>query len=341
MSFFKKISVCLVLITLIPFSAAAESKASALTQTIDLSNKTVDAFGNMFQDLKNFLALTELKRTENEAALRYRTPPHVNETAQAGAKLHQGDFWIQALDQGLRKKLWTWNTLSDSKTASDSSYVERHLTQYCTESEKTHGLCQKAKRMVPVPYDMDAGSLFGLSELNTTDKQVSAYDYIRNLTNPTPIPALPADEMFKNKDKGDLTPEGMQNLMARYRQQVLVSLAQDSFLAMYSERVPYANQGTDEGLPPSIKNRSQLAVYEHEVSKRLGNTDWYKEMNQMPTEGLLREMANMMALQMSMDLKRYQQMQRIEAMQAAQLSFIAQSMAEVEIARQQAAGADS
>ena len=65
-----------------------------------------------------------------------------------------------------------------------------------------------------------------------------------------------------------------------------------------------------------------MEVMAYEVERRYMSADWYEAMNQMSAEGVLKEIANMLAFQSYLSFKMYEQGQRTEAMIAAQMGVM-------------------
>ena len=103
-------------------------------------------------------------------------------------------------------------------------------------------------------------------------------------------------------------------LVTERMQQALLSIPNYSLLNMYAMRTPTTSGGTD----------SALSLMERESLWRYGNSVWFQEMAQTPTEGLLREIAHMNAYGLMMDYQAFRQGERLEGLLAALIATISQ-----------------
>jgi len=296
---------------------------------------------NYFQDLKNFLALTELKNNQNVAALRYTPPPKTEQSMYSGSKMGMAD---KAQAEPLRNfinRLSQWNTLTGGDNGlvmdpgqepvmnvTDLEFVISRLAYGCSAKEAEAGLCTNPRAGWDKPYDLEAVSLLGNTDLSSVELQQTAYEYIKNLTNPMPMPLLTQGELFSDPNEKTFSDEGAKNLATHFKQQTLLSLAQYSFAKLYAERLPYTVSG-GEAVDSAVKTASELRVLEYESKRRYEDGNWHTTMNTLPTEAILREIASMMALQLAMNYKQHEQLSRMEALMAAQVAKTAYDMSAV------------
>lgn len=295
------------------------------TELLKNKQQADKALPNELQELKNYYALSQLQRAKAQAEMTFMTPPFLSETMAAGFWESQAAQLTKPLKQIYEKYLTDWNVLLQPGVADSDYFVHSHLSHYCSQSEAQAGLCVASDHHA-TPPDLNASTLFGNKVLANRHEQDAASIYVRNLTNPLPVPLLPPELMFKNARKHVLTKQGKENLLAKYRQQTLVSLAQESYLNILAERMPYESENSEVN--------SRLSVLSKEANRRFNDMDWYKQMNTASTEALLREVANMMALQLALDFRQSQREERMEALMAAQVSFMAQMIGSGETARQ-------
>jgi len=290
--------------------------------------------GNYFQDMKNFLALTQLKQNQNAAALRATPPPSVETTIFSGGKLSLAEGAQKPDYDSLMTFFTKWNLLTGTDqgaiaAATENSVVGRHYDYYCNTEEANLELCVNPQWATPV--DLEASSLFAQDSFADRGIKDAAAEYIRNLTNIKPVPLLPASDMFITDPETQekfFSDQAEDILFLRFKQQTLLSLAQFSLTKLYTERLPYNTTTTDPNIPAELQNASELGTLNNDIKRRYENPDWYTKMNGLPAEGILREMANMMALQLALNYRQYEQASRIEAMTAAQIAIQVGEMAQ-------------
>jgi hypothetical protein len=178
--------------------------------------------------------------------------------------------------------------------------------------------------------DVLASSLLDTLAFENDTQRLAATQYIKNLTNYTPL-VYPGDSAVfqdpKNKENG-LTQAGITYFSAAFQTQALMTMAQNALLDIFSDRTRFQNFGS--GLPVGNNgNASIMEMLYYEVSRRYMNQNWYTQMSQSSDSAMLREIANMMALQSYMQLKQYEQGAQIEALLAAQVSIAAQTATKI------------
>jgi len=301
------------------------------------SGSNSNNLANYFQDMKNFLALTLLKQNQQEAALRYTPPPFFDTTVFLGGKASEAHGkQTQPLDEFLFGLEIRNLTSRDKELAiglapevDELDIVNKHFSTYCNEQEAKAKLCDPATATGPYPADLEARTLLGTEDFLNRTKTVAAQDYITNLTNIKPSPMLSRSEMIvTNPDTGEtkFTDAGLEQLLNRFKQQTLLSLAQYSLSQLYAERLPYTTT-TDKSSFDAIKNTSELGAISYDVKRRYEDPNWYKSMNGLSAEAISRETANMMALQLMLSYKQYEQNSRIEALLASQVALQAEQFA--------------
>jgi len=158
----------------------------------------------------------------------------------------------------------------------------------------------------------------------TNNDRKAALEIDKMLTNNSQL-AYPDndDELYVDgkKDKG-LTDEGIAHFAAVYKQMPMLSATQNSLLALFADRDRV--KGLGEGISAGKGGwASILEVIKYEVERRYMSEKWHKTINEEASElAILREIANMMAFQMYLDYKTYEQNSRIESLMAAQVSGI-------------------
>lgn len=321
----------------------------ALTQT------TPNLIQDAFQDMKNYLGLNILKYSEQQARLDAIAPPDASLSKSNGSfiLLNQTfvDYW-QSLFEGSTIKR---NLLTPSGTNADSNIVGRHLVNYCSNPEAKKGICS------PASYDNN-GNYLGASDLNansilgyasfpdsatnpSTGKggtpssvQVAAVDFVNMLTNPAPI-QIPSDAFQSSANKVNTTnirgqhasylptsSTGDMKLSALYKASAMMSVPQVLLMNMIAERTQVPGLGASLGIgDQSKKDISEWEALQFEATRRFASEAWHDGINNSPPTAILREIANIGAMQLAMQFRQIQQNEEIKLLLAAQVSYMAQS----------------
>lgn len=145
----------------------------------------------------------------------------------------------------------------------------------------------------------------------TQDEEKAAQIFIRNVVDPTPVPALPAN--FKDTPGGR---EMQANLTVRNN---MLSIASNSLTRIFADRKSVAASGTNAGLNKADLSAKELA--DAEVDKRFALPAW-KEGILAATSAVtvLKELTIALGFSVQQEQKAYEQMERIEALLAADMS---------------------
>ncbi len=263
----------------------------------------------LFQDMKNFMGLTQLKSIETQNVMRLMLPPHIDKTMAVGARILAAEQSMQPWLDTLVRDTANYNIHTPEADSDSTGVLTARL-----ETVDLNNLLN--------PYQ-DLDDLLASTLLNglafQDDKQAEdAYMYIRRLTNFTPLAPLPDDEFYTDSSHTNITQAGVDHVMQVYKQMPSLTLAQNSLLAIHAEKQRF--EGFAKDLPIGKDgNASLMEVLAYEVERRYMSADWYNEMNQMSEAGLLREIANQMAFQSYLSYKDFERNQRMEAMMAAQI----------------------
>lgn len=116
------------------------------------------------------------------------------------------------------------------------------------------------------------------------------------------------------------------NYLAR---QSKLSLAQYAVTQLFADRMVLSNlkipvaRWNDAGKKSvTFEPTSRQGLLEFEANKRFSDPEWYDRVQQMPTPALMKEMAYMQALQLTIEFKRYEQQQIQTALFASLASDI-------------------
>ncbi len=239
-------------------------------------------------------------------------PPGNDITKIIAGRMPQAEDALESWQDTFVRKLANYDAYS--KSISDAKFATDRATYCVGEDGQPSPKCDYAQPNSG--DDMLASVFLDTRAYETEEKKEAAYRFITNITNPSPS-GYPKDEDKLFNKKGGLSDEGINYFASIYRQIPSLTMVQNSLLAIYADRVRLDNfaQGLQVG---EDGKASLLEMMYYEVERRYMNTGWYDQMNVAAPDVLLREIANMIAFQNYLELKRYEQMSRIEALLAIQ-----------------------
>lgn len=181
--------------------------------------------------------------------------------------------------------------------------------------------------------DINANSLFQ-SKVTFPEP---AMRYIYNITNILPEGlssdqkdySIPSDMLGKGKNGEDLLSgtKAYTDYMWFMERQSKLSLSQLVLMKIFADRLELSNVKVpittwDNNGKKTVKyqNTSRYGLLEFESTKRFSDPAWYDRIQQMPTQAILKEIAYMMSLKLTIDFKRYEQEQLQNAMMASLLA---------------------
>lgn len=281
----------------------------------------------LFQDLKTFLGATNAANIEAAKILLFMLPPFYDITAAVSTRMNAGEIAKQGWQDKQLRKMADYNVTTKKRSPQDL-LVDRvnfclddqgKPAKYCNYDNKDSG------------NDVLASSLLDTLAFENDGERLAALQYIKNITNYSPM-SYPGDDVVykdkKDKNKG-LTQEGIDYFAKAYKNQALLTMAQNALLGIFADRTRFENFSKD--LPVgSNGNASVMEMLYYEISRRYMNQNWYEQMNKSSDSAMLREIANMLALQNYIQLKQYEQTAQMEAMMAAQLAITAQTNIQVD-----------
>lgn len=249
------------------------------------------------------------------------TPPDFDKTQAIGGKIQAAAPNLNGWEEELLRDATNYNAYTE---AMDNAKIVVKYTKNCKneKGDKTFACNFKIKG---TGDDLLASTLLGPNAYTSDEQRQNALDFVRNLTNITPI-AYPGDStVYKDPDKKDkgLTDEGIAYFAKMFKQLPLLSVTQNSLLALFADRERLPGMAT--GLPNTVGKdgaASLLEVLEYEATRRYSNPDWFKMMDASSDSATLHEMAYMMAFQNYLLVKSYEQNARMEALMAAQVSAL-------------------
>jgi len=341
--------------------------------TISLVTTTPNMIQDAFQDMKNYLGLNILKYQEQQSRLEAIVPPNADQSKNNGSLIAYNQTFVQYWNALFTSNALIRNLFQPAGASQDSDLVFRHLTNYCSVEEATRGVCWPASTDANGNYigaaDLSFNSILAFTSYpNSTNPaaasplQTGAIDFINNLINPEPIqlpistfnPQL-AYGLNLTSLSGDLkqsvnargqqawfrptSATGDTTLASMYKQAAALSIPQQILMNMVGERTQIPGLGASLGITDTSKqNISSWEALEYEATRRYQSEDWATGINNSPSTAILREIANIAALQTAMQFRQIQQGEEIKALLAAQIGMSVQSQAQAAAAQQQQPG---
>lgn len=190
------------------------------------------------------------------------------------------------------------------------------------------------------PANMDISTLLSQKRLSSAS-QAAVQQLVINITNPVPAPmsvslaqALKASPMPTQPGATPTTLELPQQIEYVQRQmaQSLYSVAQRSFYEVMATRLPITNDPSGNSL---------LEVIDKESSWRMETPTWFVNLSVTPTEGVLREMAQMDAMRLWLQYQQYRQAERAEVLLATMVAAQARVITQIQQMQQSAQSAQT
>ncbi len=233
-------------------------------------------------------------------------------------------------------------------------WVEQHLNKYCDPLAAKAGIYNCVSPNSPASKDASAKSdgttnweeKSFAADINAStlmqskiysekgsDAAEAALRYIYNITNNQPAPfdaaqtdfTIPGKYLDLKKTPKILKDEGYNAYMSYLERQAKLSLSQYALMRIFAEHMPLESvkipvvKWTDKGKQVTYESTSRQGLLEFEANKRFSDPNWYDRVQQMPTPALLKELAYMQALQLTLQYKQYEQ-QQIQIAQNAVLT---------------------
>lgn len=266
----------------------------------------------LLQDWKNFFGLNELKRIETQNIMRLMITPFFDQTVTLGARVFAAQETLEPWQAALVVDTANYNMNTPASESDDVNFLSQRmdLGEEAMINPAAGGL-----------NDLLASTLLSGRAFENDAKAEQAYQFIQHLTNFQPIPAKTTEELFDAD--GVLLPGAGDHLMSLYKQLPTMTMAQNSLLAIHADKQRFVGFAAD--LPigdPQTQSASLMEVMAYEVERRYMSQAWYESMNQMSAEGIMREIAFMMAFQNYLGFKSYEQGMRTEALLAAQMGVM-------------------
>ena len=306
-------------------SASIGTAASLIIEQLVQINLTIsNGFGKLYGEIAKQTASMRtfeqgnaavqsqllMEKARADAQVKYELSPRTCfETAGgSAAAVAAGEVkqTINELNRDFAKRtLFTPNT-----SAAVGKIYDDHVSKYCSQQDVDLGRCSRA--VDPTLQNADVRADATLNTASYTPEQiVAARAFVSNVANPVPTQNIPKD--WEKSDQGKMFIAG------QYIEQARASVAANSLNAAIAARTPI--QGLGSAAMMNKPDMSELELMESQVRGRFESRPWYQMIAGFSLENLLREANKMQALKLWMDLKSYQQMERIETVLATQLSM--------------------
>lgn len=204
-----------------------------------------------------------------------------------------------------RRTLFTPNT-----SAAVGKIYDDHVSKYCSQQDADLGRCSRAVDPTLQNADVRADATLNTASY-TPDQLAAARAFVSNVANPVPTQNIPKD--------WEKTDQGKMFIAGQYVEQGRASVAANSLNAAVAARIPI--QGLGSAAMMNKPNMSELELMESQVRGRFESPAWYQMIAGFSLENLFRELVKTRALSSSIDLKSYQQMERVETVLATQLAI--------------------
>ncbi len=200
------------------------------------------------------------------------------------------------------------------------SINQLHLSRYCSQNERTAGLCSNWDR-IKENSDQKSRSLLGSTSYADQDAVNTANDYARNLIEPVPPGALRGAQLA--------TLAGQDASAKRRGYSAQISLANgvlNDIIGSHTNSVilttAQQQQAQAQGLT-STTNASWFEAQDLEVNRRISDTGWHAALQAMPPKSVLVEIATELAMGNYIAWQNYRMAQQSAAVAAAQLAATA------------------
>ena len=321
--------------------------------------------GREIQDLKNYMALKELGKSKSKALKLMEPAPNLGDQIYSGLKLSVLEQTVKDdlicndqvftavnlgvnIDSKLLNRIMKKSGCVGRGPSVKDDFVIDHLTNFCSEAEQKIGLCAantfcevrdkngrcKKRIKIKLPYDLMASSLLRYDTYPNNLMRAAAKRYVENLIQSAMNDPLDPENVFMSTEdaksgKYIFKDRGAEILANKYKGMSLLSLAQSALYRMYSERKPSIDTGGEDDSKAYLgksAGESLVGTLASESKRRFTDPSWYQKINTISDTALLRELANMHALQIYMSYRLQEKMERVEAMIAVRNAYVANKL---------------
>lgn len=304
-------------------SMAIGTATASIVGWLERLNMTIEAgFGRLYAEIAKQTAAMRtfeqgnaavqsqmfMEKARADAQMKYELSPRVCfETAGGGAATVAAGEVRETLND-LNRDFAKRTMFTPNTSAAVGKIYDDHVDKYCSQQDADLGRC---RAVAPKLQNADVRADATLNTSSYTPEQVvAARAFVNNVANPMPTQNIPKD--------WEKTPQGKTFVAGQYIEQARASVAANSLNAAVAARTPIQGLGSSAMLNKA--DVSELELMESQVRGRFESPAWYKMIAGLSLENLLREANKMQALKLWMDLKSYQQMERVETVLATQLA---------------------
>ena len=261
-----------------------------------------------------------MAQASGAASTMYEVSPRSCYEVSMGAASSLSHAEVKAAHADLNQNSVSRNLGNSSTAAAVKQIVKKH-EQFCSALDASLGRCSAVSQELQ-NADLRADTITSNASLDS-DKMTAAQSFANNVTNPVPTQQIPKE--------WESSPQGKAFLAGQYIEQARLSVAQNSLNAAIAARTPITGLGTSAQLNKADVSEAELM--ESMVRGRFENPEWYALIAGFSLENLMREQNKMQAFQLWMDLKSYQQFERIETVLATQLAMTVKQGSEDRLAK--------
>ena len=250
-----------------------------------------------------------MEKARADAQVKYELSPRVCFETAGGASATVAAGEVRETLNDLNRDFAKRTMFTPNTAAAVGKIYDDHADKYCSQQDADLGRCRA------VDANLQNADVRADATLNTTSYSAAQIDaaraFVNNVANPVPTQNIPKD--------WEKTAQGKTFVAGQYVEQARASVAANSLNAAIAARTPIRGLGSSAMLNKA--DVSELELMESQVRGRFESPVWYKMIAGFSFENLLREANKMQALKLWMDLKSYQQMERVETVLATQLAM--------------------
>lgn len=251
-----------------------------------------------------------MEKARADAQVKYELSPRTCFETAGGAAAAVAAGEVKQTTNELNRDFAKRTMFTPNTSAAVGKIYDDHIEKYCSQQDADMGRCSR-----PANPSMQNADVRADATLNTTsytpEQIVAARAFVSNVVNPVPTQNIPKD--WEKSDQGKMFIAG------QYIEQARTSVAANSMNAAVAARTPIRGLGS-----AAMMNKadvSELELMESQVRGRFESPAWYQMIAGFSLENLFRELVKTRALSSSIDLKSYQQMERVETVLATQLAI--------------------
>ncbi len=251
-----------------------------------------------------------MEKARADAQVKYELSPRVCYETAGGASATVAAGEVRETLSDLNRDFAQRSMFTPNTAAAVGKIFDDHVSKYCSQQDVDLGRCSRVADTTLQNADVRADATLNTSSY-TSDQLTAARTFVNNVANPMPTQNIP-----KNWES---TAQGKTYVAGQYIEQARASVAANSLNAAVAARTPI--QGLGSAALLNKADVSEQELMESQVRGRFESPTWYALIASFSLENLLRELSKMQALKLWMDLKSFQQMERIEMVLATQLAM--------------------